>query len=188
MLVFIDESGCPGFKTVKGSDPIFAVGMVIFNSSEDARATESCVAGLHAQLRHVAEFKFSKCRADTRDAFFAQVVRQPFAVRAILVEKEKLYSTHLRANVDAFYNYFVKTLMRFDEGRLQNAKVRIDGSGNREFTRALNAYLRRELPSAPLPEEREIALMPGVGRMRCDLASKIFGNTNSPKESPAVRG
>jgi len=30
MLVFIDESGDPDLKFARGSDPIFAVGMVIF--------------------------------------------------------------------------------------------------------------------------------------------------------------
>jgi hypothetical protein len=47
--------------------------------------------------------------------------------------------------VDAFYNYFIKELMRFDGGRLQGARVRIAGSGDRQFRRALGAYLRREL-------------------------------------------
>jgi hypothetical protein len=145
MLVFIDESGCAGFKMAKGSDPIFAVGMVIFENGADARVSEACVAGLHARLRHLPEFKFSKCCDAVRDGFFRSVAAQPFTVRALLVRKDTLYSKHLRSNVDAFYNYFVKELMRFDGGRLHGARVRIDGSGDREFRRALGTYLRREL-------------------------------------------
>jgi len=145
MLVFIDESGCAGFKVAKGSDPVFGVGMIIFETGQDARVTEQCILSLHHRLRHPTEFKFSKSRDAVRDGFFETVVTQPFKVRALLVKKERIYSNHLRSNVDAFYNYFVKELMRFDSGRLQNARVRIDGSGDREFRRALGCYLRREL-------------------------------------------
>ena len=36
MLVFIDESGDPGFKVEKGSTPVFAVAMVIFANGHAA--------------------------------------------------------------------------------------------------------------------------------------------------------
>jgi len=36
--------------------------------------------------------------------------------------------------------------MHHDGCNLANARVRIDGSGDREFQRALKLYLRRELP------------------------------------------
>jgi hypothetical protein len=38
-----------------------------------------------------------------------------------------------------------KMLMAHDDGTLNAARVRIDGSGGREFQRSLNSYLRREL-------------------------------------------
>jgi hypothetical protein len=34
VLVFIDESGDPGFKLERGSSPVFVVAMVIFQTSE----------------------------------------------------------------------------------------------------------------------------------------------------------
>jgi len=145
MLVFIDESGCAGFKIAAGSDPVFGVGMVIFQDGERARITEACVRSLHARLGHQPEFKFSKCRDVVRDRFFEAVSNLPFRVRALLVDKQVLHSTHIRTNTDAFYSYFVKQLMRFDGGLLQGARVRIDGSGDRQFRRSLGAYLRREL-------------------------------------------
>jgi len=39
MLVFIDESGYPGFKFTLGSDPVFALGMVIFADGTDDAGT-----------------------------------------------------------------------------------------------------------------------------------------------------
>jgi hypothetical protein len=40
MLVFIDESGDPGFKLDSGSSPVFVAAMVIFADRNAARATD----------------------------------------------------------------------------------------------------------------------------------------------------
>ncbi len=145
MLVFIDESGCPGFKFTRGSDPVFGLGMVIFASGDDALSTEQSLGALRRDLRHKTEFKFSKSSDRLRDAFFTGVSACPFTVRALIVRKELLHSQQLRTQVDNFYNYFVKMLMAHDDGVLAGARVRIDGSGDRKFQRALGTYLRREL-------------------------------------------
>ena len=145
MLVLIDESGCPGFKFTRGSDPIFGLCMVIFANGEDADATTHAIETLRQNLNHKTEFKFSKSSDDVRDKFFATVARCAFTVRALIVRKEALHSQHLRGDSDGFYNHFVKMLMAHDQGALDAAHVRIDGSGGRDFQRALNAYLRREL-------------------------------------------
>jgi hypothetical protein len=63
----------------------------------------------------------------------------------LVVKKEVIYSGKLREDDDAFYSYFVKQLMKFDGGALADARIRIDGSGDREFRRALSSYLRKEL-------------------------------------------
>jgi len=145
MLVFIDESGCPGFKFDRGSSAVFGLGMVIFRNADEATQTQEAIATVRARLNHKVEFKFSRSRDEVRDAFFAAVARCPFSVRALVVHKARLYSRELTNKTDRFYNYFVKTLMKFDGGTLSAAKVRIDGSGNREFQNELSAYLRRQL-------------------------------------------
>lgn len=57
MLVFIDESGCPGFKITRGSDPIFVIGMIIFKDGADALTTEARIKELHTSIPHAPEFK-----------------------------------------------------------------------------------------------------------------------------------
>jgi hypothetical protein len=135
MLVLIDESGCPGFKFTRGSDPVFGIGMVIFANGEDAIATEKAIGDLRKVVGHRTEFKFSKSSAQLRDKFFECVAKCPFTVRALIVRKEVLHSAHLRVETDSFYNYFVKMLMAHDGGALDAARVRIDGSGGRDFQR-----------------------------------------------------
>ena len=154
MLVFIDESGCSGFKLAKGSNAVFVVGMVVFQNGDDATRTEGVIAGLHASLQHKPEFRFSKCRDAVRDGFFAGVVSCPFKVRALVVQKERIHSPLLRSSDDAFYSFFAKLLLRHDQGLLKDAKVRIDGSGDREFQRSLKTYLRKQLGEQKLQEVR----------------------------------
>lgn len=154
MLVFIDESGCSGFKLTKGSNAVFVVGMVVFATREDALRTERVIYGLHQSLQHKPEFRFSKCRDAVRDGFFNTVAHCPFTVRALVVQKERIHSPLLRSSDNAFYSFFAKLLLRHDQGLLKDAKVRIDGSGDREFQQTLKTYLRKQLGEQKLQEVR----------------------------------
>ena len=154
MLIFIDEFGDPGFKLMRGSTPIFVAVLVAFSDGEKARAAEKIIADLAVRLRIAREFKFNKCRHEVRDAFFTAVRRCDFRVRAIVVQKEKIYSPHLRTNKEAFYSFFVRSMLSFDGGLLMDAKAIIDGSGDREFKQELEAYLRRHLEPGALSSIR----------------------------------
>jgi hypothetical protein len=145
VLVFIDESGDPGFKTQRGSTPAFTAALVAFQDVEQARLSQEAITATAERLRVYPEFKFSKCRPEVRDAFFAAVLPYDFCVRAIVVRKEKLYSPHLRTNKESFYSFFVKSMLKYDGGLLSKAQIVIDGSGDREFKREIGAYFRRHL-------------------------------------------
>jgi len=145
MLVFIDESGDAGFKVEKGSSPVFVAAMVIFADAEAARRTTEIIAASEARHLHAAEFKFSKTSNDVRDRFFEAVRTAPFMVRAIVVEKRRIYSPNLRTDKDGFYEFFVKQMLRHDDQRLADAKVIIDGSGDREFRKNLSSAIRRRV-------------------------------------------
>ena len=142
MLVFIDESGDPGFKLTKGSSSHFVVCMVIFDSAEAADETVACIERVATEFRHKTEFKFAKTRPELRDRYFEAVRNCQFRLRCIVVDKSRVYSKHLRNERERFYNYFVKSLLRHDNGVLRSAKVIIDGSGDRAFREELTSYLR----------------------------------------------
>jgi hypothetical protein len=154
MLVFIDESGDPGFKLARGSTAVFVAALVAFTDADKSRATERAIAAVASRLRIASEFKFNKCRNEVRDAFFRAVRSCDFRVRAIVVKKERIYSPHLRTNKEDFYLFFVRSMLSFDSGLLQDAKVIIDGSGDREFKRELSSYLRRNLQPRALSDVR----------------------------------
>lgn len=79
-----------------------------------------------------------------KDGFFTAVAPCKFTIRALVVDKAKIYSDNLRENKERFYNFFIKSMLKHDGDALTGAKVKIDGSGDREFKRELAAYLKRE--------------------------------------------
>jgi hypothetical protein len=145
LLVLIDESGCPGFKLTKGSTPYFVIGMVIFENFLQAEITSKTIQELRQLLKIKPEFKFSKTRPEVKDKFFDSICQHDFEIRALVVDKSRIYSSKLRNDTDAFYNYFLKSLMQNDSNILQNASIKIDGNGDKEFKKALSAYLRQSI-------------------------------------------
>ena len=144
MLVLIDESGDAGFKITRGSTPYFVVAMVIFREFNEAERTSSIIAETRERLRIKPEFKFNKCHPNVRDGFFEAVSTCNFSVRAVVVEKARIYSDNLREDKERFYSFFVKSLLKYDNDVLQGARIKIDGSGDREFKQELERYLRRQ--------------------------------------------
>src|SRR5438552_3804159 len=118
MLVFIDESGDPGFKLEKGASPVFVAVMVIFEEDKHGAVTQRVIEQSKARRAHKPEFKFSKCSDEVRDLFFDAVRNCPFKVRAIVVRKEVIHSPRLKRNKERFYEYFVKSMMNYDSGIL----------------------------------------------------------------------
>lgn len=144
MLVLIDESGDAGFKPARGSTPHFIVAMVIFDDFKEAERTSEIIETARTSLRIKTEFKFNKCSGQVKDGFFAAISSCKFTVRAIAIDKAKIYSDNLRESKEMFYNFFVKSLLQHDGNALIGARIKIDGSGDREFKRELAAYLKRE--------------------------------------------
>lgn len=143
MLILIDESGDAGFKVAKGSTPHFVVAMVIFRDLRQAEAASRAVAEARKRLRAKPEFKFNKCANSVRDGFFEAVRPFQFAIRALVVDKARIYSTDLRASADRFYAYFVRLLIRHDADLLAGARVKIDGRASDVLRRDLAVALRQ---------------------------------------------
>lgn len=145
MLVLIDESGDPGFRIAQGSSSHFVVAMVIFQDTRAAERTSLAIGTLREELRIKPEFKFAKCKHPVRTRFFETVAGFDFSVRAIVVDKAAVQSPHLRTVTECFYNYFLRMLLQHDGGATQGASIKVDGSGDAEFRKALSGYLRIQL-------------------------------------------
>jgi len=147
MLVFLDDSGDPGFKLDKGSTKYFIIAMVIFDDDLEAEKTAIAIKELRRELKwpDYREFRFYKSSRDIRLRFLEKIKHFNFRIRALVVDKSIIRSDELRANKDKFYAYFIKEVLKHSGLTIKDAKVKIDGSGDRIFRRNFLSYLRREL-------------------------------------------
>ena len=145
----MDESGDAGFKLGQGSSRFFVIALVVFETYEAAEQVSERIQALRQrlQLRPEFEFKFNKSNDYFRLQFLEAMRDLPFTVRSIVVDKQGLRSDVLRRDREKFYGYFARQVLEHNAGYIQGAKLRVDGSGDREFKRAFSSYLRRELGS-----------------------------------------
>src|SRR3989344_4772016 len=135
MLVFLDDSGDPGFKLDKGSTKYFIIAMVIFDDDLEAEKTAIAIKELRRELKwpDYREFRFYKSSRDIRLRFLEKIKHFNFRIRALVVDKSIIRSDELRANKDKFYAYFIKEVLKHSGLTIKDAKVKIDGSGERIF-------------------------------------------------------
>ena len=105
-MVFIDDSGDPGFKLDKGSTTHFVIALVIFNDELEAEKTAVAIKELRRQLKFPdeVEFKFNKSRRVVKTAFLRTVVKFDFKVRCLVIDKKIIRSEELRNNRNSFYS------------------------------------------------------------------------------------
>lgn len=148
-IVFIDESGDAGFKISKGSSKIFVIVLIIFDDELDAEEVALKIKKLRRDLgkSDFFEFKFNKCDREIRIKFLETIRNCNFRIRAIVFDKSILYSSYLRQSKDSFYNFALKQVLEHNNETISNAKIRLDGSGEKVFRESLVVYLRKNLNS-----------------------------------------
>lgn len=149
MIIFIDESGDPGFKITRGSSLHFVVALVIFDEELDAEETALIIKKLRKSLNKSDrfEFKFNKCNRQLRETFLKEIKNCKFRTRAVVFNKKTIYSSHLRNNKEGFYNFSLRQVLEHNNDTIRNAKIRLDGRGERLFRQRLSVYLRQSLNS-----------------------------------------
>jgi len=147
MLVFIDDSGDPGFKLQKGSSSVFVIVLVIFDDTLIVEETALALKKLRRELKFpdAMEFKFHKSRKEIKRKFLQVCAKYSFKVRAIVVKKENIYSNFLRSSTDSFFNYVVMQVLRNSGKNIRRAKLKFDKRGEKRIRDELRAYLSREL-------------------------------------------
>lgn len=184
MLVFIDDSGDPSFKIDKGASKNFVICCVIFDDELEAEKTAVAVKDLRRKLKFSdrVEFKFNGSNFQTRIAFLKEVGKHDFRVRALVVDKSKIKSGQLKNDKQSFYSYFIKTVLQYNKGTIKNAKIRIDGSGDRIFRKKFLTYLRKQLNSRQQKVISNITLVDSKTNVLIQLADMIAGTVRRYKE------
>lgn len=178
MLVFIDDSGDPGFRFDKGSSRIFLICCVIFNDDLEAERTAVAIKELRRELKFPdnVEFKFNKSQRDVREKFLRCVNRFKFEARALIIDKKLIRSNELRENKNSFYSYAIKLVLKHSHDSILDAKVRIDGSGDRVFRRNFLSYLRRQLNSGQKKIIGNCKLVDSKSNVLVQMADMLAGS------------
>lgn len=184
MIVFIDDSGDPSFKIDKGASKNFVICCVIYDDELEAERTAVAIKELRRKLKFSdrVEFKFNGSTFKTRIAFLEEVSKYKFRVRALVVDKTKIKSGQLKNDKQSFYSYFIKTVLQYNKGTIKNAKIRIDGSGDRIFRKKFLTYLRKQLNSKQQKVINNITLVDSKTNVLIQLADMIAGTIRRYKD------
>lgn len=155
-LVFLDESGDPGFKFGAGSSIFFVVTLVLVPDGATAAALDHTIANLRLRLRTPKDYEFhftDTCPA-WREAFMKEINGFAFRYHSIVINKPALTGEGFLVK-ESFYKFACRIVLQNAARELNNATVVLDGCGSREFQRQLRSYLRRAIndpqpPSVPI--------------------------------------
>lgn len=177
MVVFIDDSGDPGFKVEKGSSKIFVITLVIFDDELEAEKTSVAIKELRRKLKvsDYYEFKFNKTNRKFRNAFIDVVRKFNFSIRAIVVKKELIQSPRLRSYKEDFYNYIIMQVLKQSKS-IKKAKLRFDKRGERAIRNSLRAYLSRELDNKTKRIFRDLKFVDSRQNTLIQLADMVAGS------------
>lgn len=180
MLVFIDDSGDPGFKLDRGSTSHFVIAMVIFDDELEAEKTAIAIKELKREIgfSERAEFRFFKTRKNYRIKFLKTVAKYNFRIRCLIVDKSIIRSKELKSNKNSFYAYFIKEVLKNSNDTILNARVKLDGSGDRIFRKNFFTYLRRELSYNDKKIMRNCRMVNSKSNVLVQMADMIAGSIN----------
>jgi hypothetical protein len=145
MLVFIDESGDPGLKIEQGSSRYFTVSLVVFEENDEALACDQRIELLKRELNwdSASEFHFKSNSDRVREAFLQAVMPYSFFYYSVVINKDpkKLWGDGFKDKM-SFYKYACSLVFENAKDKLDCATIIIDKSGNLDFRRQLEKYLK----------------------------------------------
>jgi hypothetical protein len=178
MLVFVDESGDTGLKFDAGSSPYFTVSLVIFEDHDDAQAADERISLLKHELGLPKghEFHFMVSSQRVKRAFFEAVMPYNFFYSGYVINKAELTGGAFDSK-SAFYKYVCGMVFENAKPYLDNAIVKIDGSGDQEFKRELQSYLKRRINDRDSTHKyiKKVAIQDSSRNNLVQLADMICG-------------
>lgn len=142
-LIFIDDSGDPGFKLNRGASKFFIIACVVFDSKIGAEYTSASLKMLKEKMgwKQEREFKFHRANDMQKEMFFAAIKNHDFKIRAIVVDKSKIAEPNLKKS-ESFYSLIIQTVLHEYKG-MNKARIALDGSGNRNFRKKATVAVRK---------------------------------------------
>lgn len=154
MFVYLDETGDTGFKFDKGSSRFFLV-TILLTSDPVPLNGEIEAFRLNNRFSIDHEFKFYSSPDSVRERFLRLLLKHECMIRCLVVDKHLLTKGHMR-DKEIFYNYLTKMLLKYDGGRLDDARLILDRRDQKKSKQGLGPYIRRELNRGEIRKIRDI--------------------------------
>lgn len=146
MIIFIDESGDSGFKIEKGSSAYLIISLIVFYTEKDRQNTVEKISMYKKRIKYPSsyEFKFSKTKKSIIVGFLKSTSRCQYSIKSIIVDKKEL-GISKRVPRIKIYNYLLVLLLGRILDKNERTEIRLDGVAEKEFRKAVQAYLRKNL-------------------------------------------
>lgn len=144
-LVFIDDSGDPGFKIKNGSGRVFVIACVVFDNEYTAGFADASIRALKSKLDWPQnfEFKFHRTNDKEKKEFFINTKDMEFSVWATVVDKTKIEIDNA-AEMKSFYQKIITaTISKIDCD--DSMDIHLDGKGDRNYRNSVVASIRKAL-------------------------------------------
>lgn len=173
-LIFIDDSGDPGFKFRRGSSRFFIIACVIFDDLLAAERAAVSLKLLKEQLgwKQEREFKFHRTNDKQKQLFFNIAQKHSFKIHAIVVDKIKMARPDFKKS-ESFYSFVIQKVLD-DYSNMNLARISLDGSGNKEFRKKSTAKIRKAINKQG-PRMVEFRLVDSKDSVLIQLADMIAG-------------
>ena len=152
--------------------------MCYFDDELEAEKTAVSIKELRRKIKKPDnfEFKFNKSNRELRLKFLKHIASFKLRVRAIVFEKKKIRSSELKTSKQSFYNYAIKMVLKHNFGTIKNAKLRLDGHGDRLYKREVIKYLRNELNNREEKVFRNLQFVDSKSNVLIQLTDMIAGS------------
>lgn len=143
-LVFIDDSGDPGFQPGISSS-VFILAAALFVDEKSATALNKAISDYRQSLnwKPEHEFKFRKASKRVKLEFLKIASQYGFEIYAVYINKSNYPNVFNFTDDEKLYNWTTKELLKTMP--LQNASVKMDGKYTREYRKHIKTYIRKEL-------------------------------------------
>ncbi|MBR0403185.1 DUF3800 domain-containing protein [Candidatus Saccharibacteria bacterium] len=142
-LIFIDDSGDPGFKSVSSVN--FVMACAVFIDPKMATKLNADITNyrrsLNWQDKH--EFKFNKTPKTIIKDFLHLANKYDFQIYGVYLDKTKYLGLLQIVDSGELYNWAIKELL--ESIPLKEASVNLDGRASRTYRLRVAAYLRHSL-------------------------------------------
>lgn len=174
-LIFIDDSGDPGFT--KASSTNFVMAAALFIEPKVAELLSKQISEYRKSLgwRDDYEFKFTKIRKDIIANLLKIATEFDFQVYAVYVDKTSFRNIAQIVDDQKLYNWTIKELLTIMP--ITEAKIEIDGRSSKQNMQRTTAYLRQQI-NPDHSKKLAIKFEDSVDDNLIQLADLIAGSIN----------